>query len=395
MPDRHPELRAAVRAFAEAEIAPRIPHMEASGAIEDGLVREMARQGWIGVTIPAAYGGMGAGHEAKTALVDELSRVSAAMGAAVQASILGTAKIDHFGTEEQREEWLPQVADGSVLPTIAVTEAASGGHVLGMASTGRRKGRGWILDGRKVFVGNSHIGGLHGVVVRTGDGARGLTAFLVEHDRKGVSLAPHEPRVGLRGFSFGELILDGVRVPESHRVGEVGEGLAVAYSSSVLYGRLNLAAVALGIHRAVLGQTVDFVSGRPRIAGEGVVRDRLGQIAADLRVAELAVYHAARRLDRAEPCDMDLITAKLQAVEAVRRATDLGMQTHGAAGLLTSMPMERYLRDALCVEPPAGTSDIQRHRLAEEALDPSRHVQWSQRFARPLTPPSVALAHSA
>ncbi|MGW1974138.1 acyl-CoA dehydrogenase family protein [Streptomyces sp. NPDC001889] len=398
MPDRHPELRAAVRAFAEAEIAPRVPEMEAGGEIEHGLVREMARQGWIGVTIPAAYGGMGAGHEAKAVIIDELSVVSAAMGAAAQASILGMAKIDHFGTEEQRKEWLPPIADGTLLPTIAVTEAASGGHVLGMASTGRRKCKGWILDGRKVFVGNSHVGSLHGVVVRTGDGSRGLTAFLIEHDRKGVSLAPHEPRVGLKGFSFGELSLDGVRVPDSHRIGEVGDGLAVSYSSSVLYGRLNLAAVALGIHRAVLDQTTAFVSGRPRIAREGIVRDRIGQIAADLRLTELAVYHAARRLDLGEPCDMDLITAKLQAVEAVRRAADLGMTTHGAAGLLSSLPMERHFRDALCVEPPAGTSDIQRHRLAEEALAPGRRRQWSERFARPLTPPTPrpwALAPSA
>ncbi|MFI1886044.1 acyl-CoA dehydrogenase family protein [Streptomyces jumonjinensis] len=390
MPDRHRDLRATVRAFAESEIVPRIAHMETSAQIEHGLVTAMARQGWIGVTIPAAYGGMGASHETKTVVIDEISVVNAAMGAAAQASILGMAMIDHFGTEEQRKEWLPQVADGTLLPTIAVTEKDSGGHVLGMASTGRPKGKGWILSGRKVYVGNSHIGGLHGVVVRTGESPRGLTAFLVEHDRKGVSLAPHEPRVGLRGFSFGELILDQVRVPDSHRIGEVGEGLAVAYSSSVLYGRLNLAAVAVGIHRAVLEQTTAFVTGRPRIAGEGVVRDRLGAIAADLRLAELAVYHAARRLDRGEPCDTDLITAKLQAVGAVQRATALGMQTHGAAGLLTSLPMERFLRDALCVEPPAGTSDIQRHRLAQEALAPGRRKQWSERFARRTPAPLLA-----
>ncbi|WP_269440985.1 acyl-CoA dehydrogenase family protein, partial [Streptomyces clavuligerus] len=172
------------------------------------------------------------------------------------------------------------------------------------------------------------------------------------------------------GFSFGELHLDAVHVSDSHRIGDIGDGLAVAYSSSVLYGRLNLAAVALGIHRAVLAQTTGFVSGRPRIAREGVVRDRIGQIAADLRLTELAVYHAARRLDRGEPCDQDLITAKLHAVEAAQHATRLGMRTHGATGLLTSVPMERFHRDALCLEPPAGTSDIQRHRLAEEALTP-------------------------
>uniref|UniRef100_UPI0018D08532 acyl-CoA dehydrogenase family protein n=1 Tax=Streptomyces clavuligerus TaxID=1901 RepID=UPI0018D08532 len=381
LPDTHEDLRAQVRAFAESEITPRIPRMENSGDIETGLVAAMAARGWIGVTIPAAYGGMGAGHEAKTVVVDELSLHSAAMGAAVQASVLGVAKLLHFGTGEQKREWLPPIADGTLLPTIAVTEADSGGHVLGMTSTARRKGKNWVLDGRKVFVGNSAIGHLHGVVVRTGEGPGGLTAFLVEHDRKGVSAPPHPPRIGLKGFSFGELHLDAVHVSDSHRIGDIGDGLAVAYSSSVLYGRLNLAAVALGILRATLAQTTAFISGRDRITGLGVVRDRLGDITAHVKMAELAVYHAARRLDRGEPCDQDLITAKLHAVEAAQHATRLGMRTHGATGLLTSVPMERFHRDALCLEPPAGTSDIQRHRLAEEALTPGRHRPWSQRFA--------------
>ncbi|MFJ4688280.1 acyl-CoA dehydrogenase family protein [Streptomyces sp. NPDC088789] len=381
--DPHQDLRATVRAFAQSEIAPRIPHMEAADTIEDGLVTEMARMGWIGVTIPAGHGGMDAGHTAKTVLTEELSYVSAAMGAAVQASVLGTAMIDHFGTAEQKRTWLPAIADGSVLPTIAVTEEDSGGHVLSTASTGRRSKRHWVLTGRKVYVGNSHIGRLHGVVVRTGEGARGLTAFLVEADRDGVHLAPHTPRIGLRGFSFGELLLDSVRVPDSHRIGEVGDGLDVAYSSSVLYGRLNLAAVALGILAATHDQVTRYVRGRPRIARESVVRGRVGEIGVLLHLSRLAVHDAARRLDLGLPCDADLMAAKYQAVQAVLRATGLGMKTHGAAGLLADLPMERYRRDAHCIDPPAGTSDIQLHRLAEMALAPGARPQWSVRFARP------------
>ncbi|MGW6454694.1 acyl-CoA dehydrogenase family protein [Streptomyces sp. NPDC055078] len=379
----HDDLRYKVRAFAEAEITPRIPRMEATGETERDLVTAMAREGWIGVTVPAVHGGMDAGHIAKTVIIEELSRVSAAMGAAAQASMLGVAKILHFGTGEQRRTWLEPVADGSCLPTIAVTEAESGGHVLGMKATGRRKGKGWILNGRKVFVGNSHIGTLHGVVVRTGEGPRGLTAFLVEHDRKGVSTLPHEPRLGLKGFTFGELVLDDVRVPDSRRIGQAGEGLAVAYSSSVLYGRLNLAAVALGLHRATLDQCVAHVTGRPRIAKEGVVRARVGEIRALLHSSRTTVYDAARRLDLGKPCDTALIAAKQQSVAALLRTAGLGMKIHAAHGLLTSLPMERYFRDAQCVEPPAGTGDIQFHRLAEDALAPGQRPQWSQRFARP------------
>jgi alkylation response protein AidB-like acyl-CoA dehydrogenase len=131
---------------------------------------------------------MGAGHLAKTIIIEELSRVSGAMGAMgamVQASQLGVAKIIHFGSDRQKKAWLPAIAAGDCRPTIAVTEPESGGHVLGMSASAVRDGDDYILNGRKVFVGNSHVGDLHGVVVRTGDGSKGLSASLVEAGRPG------------------------------------------------------------------------------------------------------------------------------------------------------------------------------------------------------------------
>src|ERR1700730_17655785 len=205
--ERHERLREEVRAFAEAEVLPRIPDMERSRSVQHELSRLIALQGWIGVTISRQYGGMGLGHLAKTIIIEELSRVSGAMGAMVQASQLGVAKIVHFGNDEQKKTWLPTIAAGHCLPTIAVTEPGSGGHVLGMASTAERDGDDYILNGRKVIVGNSHVGDLQGVVVRTGEGgSRGLSAFLVESSRPGVSVAEHHPSMGLHGFSFGELV---------------------------------------------------------------------------------------------------------------------------------------------------------------------------------------------
>ena len=149
------------------------------------LAEEIAARGWIGVTIPRRYGGMGRGHVAKTVIIEELARVSGAMGAIAQASQLGVAKVLHFGTEPQKRRWLPMFASGELLPTIAVTEPGSGGHVLGMTTTAARDGDEYVLNGAKCFVGNSHIGHVHGVVARTGPGSRGLTAFLVEQGRHG------------------------------------------------------------------------------------------------------------------------------------------------------------------------------------------------------------------
>lgn len=381
--DPHHELRKRVHDFTHTHIAPRVAAMEQDRAVERELPRLIAAQGWIGATIPPAYGGMDAGHEAKTVIIEEIARVSPAMAAAAQASQLGVAKLLHFGTEEQKRTWLPQVAAGTRLPTIAVTEPGSGGHVLGMEATARRDGSDWILTGRKVFVGNSHIGDVHGVVVRTGEGSGGLSAFLVEADRPGLTLAPHRPALGLHGFSFGELIMDDCRVPAENMIGKVGDGLDVAYSSSVLYGRPNLTAVALGIHQAIHDVTVDFARSRRRygapLADLPTVRGKLGELRSRLLTARTTAYDAVRLLDTGAACDEQLMNAKHTGVELLKDSARAVMEIWAGAGLLTDNPVERYFRDAWHTYPAAGTGDIQLHRLGEIALGVQR-PQWSVRF---------------
>ncbi|MEU3300006.1 acyl-CoA dehydrogenase family protein [Streptomyces sp. NPDC006678] len=380
----HHQLRDQVRLFAESEVRPRVPAMEAARTVHGELSRLIARQGWLGATIGKAHGGMGAGHLAKTIIIEELSRVSGAMGAMVQASQLGVAKIVHFGSEEQKKTWLPAIAAGECLPTIAVTEPESGGHVLGMTATAVRDGDDYVLNGQKVYVGNSHVGDLHGVVVRTGPGSQGLTAFLVESSRPGFHIGEQKPTMGLHGFSFGELFFDNCRVPVDNRLGEEGSGLAVAYSSSVLYGRANLTAVALGLHQAILEETSRFCAERRRY-GKPLhelpsIKLKLGQLQSRLMTARLAAYHAVHLLDQGLPCDAELMNAKLVNVESALDSARNAMEIHAAAGLFTDRPIERYLRDAHHIFAPAGTSDIQLLRLAEVALGTSKG-QWSERLS--------------
>ncbi|MER7001205.1 acyl-CoA dehydrogenase family protein [Streptomyces sp. NPDC000410] len=380
----HHQLRDHVRHFAECEVRPRIPAMEAARTVHRELSRLIARQGWLGATISEAYGGMGVGHLAKTIIIEELSRVSGAMGAMVQASQLGAAKIVHFGSEEQKKAWLPAIAAGECLPTIAVTEPESGGHVLGMSATAERVGDEYVINGRKVYVGNSHVGDLHGVVVRTGPGSGGLTAFLVESDRPGFRIGEQKPTMGLHGFSFGELFFDNCRVPVDNRLGEEGDGLAVAYSSSVLYGRANLTAVSLGLHRAILEETTRFCAERHRY-GKPLhelpsVKLKLGQLQSRLMTARLAAYHAVHLLDQGLPCDAELMNAKLVNVESALDSARNAMEIHAASGLFTDRPIERYLRDAHHIFAPAGTSDVQLLRLAEVALGTAKG-QWSERLS--------------
>ncbi len=381
---RHDRLRQQVREFAESRVRPLIPEMEVTKAVHYALSRLIAQQGWIGVTIGAEYGGMGLGHLAKTIIIEELSRVSGAMGAMVQASQLGVAKILHFGSETQKKNWLPVIANGDCLPTIAVTEPDSGGYVLGMEATAERDGDDYILNGRKVYIGNSHVGDVHGVVLRTGGGSRGLSAFLIESDRPGLSLAPQKQAMGLHGFSFGELIFSDCRVPAANRLGAEGDGLAVAYSSSVLYGRPNLTAVSLGIHQAIVDETVAFARRRQRygkpLAEMPSIKLKLGQMQSRLMTARLAAYHATHLLDNGAACDPELINAKLINVEYALDSARNAMEIHSAAGLFTDRPIERYLRDAFHIFAPAGTSDIQLLRLGETALGTAKG-SWSQRFA--------------
>ncbi|GLF98468.1 acyl-CoA dehydrogenase family protein [Streptomyces yaizuensis] len=380
----HDQLRSDVRAFAEREVRPRIAAMETSRGAHRELSRLIARQGWLGATIGREYGGMGAGHLAKTVVIEELSRVSGAMGAMLQASQLGVAKIVHFGSDAQKRAWLPLIAAGRCLPTIAVTEPDSGGHVLGMTASAVRDGDDYVLNGRKVYVGNSHVGDLHGVVARTGPGSRGLTAFLVEADRPGCTVGEQRPAMGLHGFSFGELLFRDCRVPAANRLGHEGDGLSVAYSSSVLYGRANLTAVSLGIHQAILDETTAFCAERHRY-GKPLhdlpsVRLKLGKLQSRLMTARLAAYHAVHLLDRGLSCDAELMNAKLINVESAIDSARNAMEIHAAAGLFADRPMERYLRDAFHLFAPAGTSDIQLLRLAEVALGVDKG-QWSQRLS--------------
>ena len=380
----HNRIREQSRAFAEVEIRPRIFVMEQTRSVQHDLSRLIARQGWIGVTIGEEYGGMGLGHLAKTIILEEVSRVSGAMGAMVQASQLGVAKILHFGNESQKRRWLPAIAKGDCLPTIAVTERESGSHVLGMTASAKRDGDGYVLNGRKIYVGNSHVGDLHGVVVRTGRGSKGLSAFLVEAGRPGFSVGSLKPAMGLHGFSFGELVLDNCRVPAENMLGREGDGLAVAYSSSILYGRPNLTAVALGIHRALVEETITFATqqyryGKP-LCELPTIKQKLGQMQSRLMTARLAAYHAVYLLDRGLPCDAELMNAKLINVEYTLDSARNAMEVHAACGLLADRPIERLVRDAYHVFAPAGTSDVQLFRLAEFALGCSK-AQWSQQLA--------------
>jgi alkylation response protein AidB-like acyl-CoA dehydrogenase len=375
--------------FTAAEVAPRVQRMESSPhTVERDLALLMAEQGWFGATIPRQYGGMHAGHLAKTLMIQSVARASGAAGAILQASQLPVSMIIHFGSDAQKARLLPQIASGDTLLSIAVTEEETGSHVLGMETTARRDGSDWIIDGSKVHIGNSNIAHIHCVVARTAPadtaGSRALTAFLVEHDRAGLTVERHQPALGLHGFSFGKLTFDGVRIPEANVIGEVGDGKDIAYSSSILYGRPNLAAVSLGLHEAIMECAASFLEGRRRYSGTladlPVLRDRIGAMKSRLMACRQLAHQAVHMLDHGQSCDGELINSKyLNHKWAVESGQD-AMELHGAHALRTDYPLQRLWRDVQHTYSPAGTGEVQRQRLAETELG-APPVQWSERLA--------------
>ncbi|MBC9724971.1 acyl-CoA dehydrogenase family protein [Streptomyces sp. TRM68367] len=385
----HEQLWAEAEKFAADHVAPCVPRMEASPhEVERELPQLMSERGWFGVTIPRQYGGMGAGHVAKTVLIHRLAMVSAATAAILQATLIPVGALTHWGTVEQKQKWLPQVADGTVLLSIAVTEPDAGGHIGGIETVAELAGDEWVITGEKIHIGNSHIAGLHVVVARTAPpgvaASQALTAFLVENHSAGLTVAAHRARLGLHGFSAGRLVLDRVRIPAANVLGEVGQGLYVAQSSSILYGRPNLTAVSLGIHEALVETTAHFLSNRPRYDGylsdQPVVQDRLGEMQGRLQTALTTAYSAVHLLDHRVACDSQLIGAKHTGHHLAALTARDAMELHGAHALDADYKLQRLFRDIQHTYPPAGTGEFQRIHLARAALGQDL-IQWSQRLA--------------
>ncbi|MEV0499041.1 acyl-CoA dehydrogenase family protein [Streptomyces spectabilis] len=383
------QLRQLVADFTTAEVDPRVRRMEAHpDRVERDLAVLMGAQGWFGVTIPTELGGMGAGHLAKTLMLHQVAQSSAATAALLQASQLPVSMIMHFGSERQKRQLLPPVAAGEQLLSIAVTEKDSGGHVLGMQTTARRDGRDWIIEGSKRYIGNSHLAHLHCVIARTAPadqaGSRALSAFLIEHDRPGLTVKRHRPALGLHGFSFGRLTFNNVRVPARNMIGEEGDGKDIAYSSSILYGRPNLAAVSLGVHQAIVHLTAAYLRSTPRygatLADLDVLHDRLGRMRGRLTAARDLAYEAVHRLDHGLACDERLINSKYLSHQWAVQSGQDAMDMHGARALEMSYPLQRYWRDVQCTYAPAGTGEVQRKRLAAYALG-KRTTEWSRKLA--------------
>lgn len=365
-------LRKSVREFAEAEIKPKVQNMDETGKVPMDILQKMANLGFMGVMVPREFGGLGMGHIARTIVLEEIGRISAAMANALQIDHMGISPIVTDGTEEQKKRWLPLLARGEKLSTFAVTEPTGGSDVLGIQTTAKLQGDEYVVSGRKCFITNSHLAGVLGIVAKTGEGAKGLTAFVVQSDFPGFRPGREENKFGLRGCNTGELVFENCRVPKENVIGKEGDGLRIALSTISNVGRPGITCAALGIVRSCLEEAVRYskqrvLYGKP-ISELQAIQWNLTDIYMDYEASRLLTYYSAWLRDKGERCDAENAMAKFWAAEAAVRCAKKTIDVFGAYGCMRELAPQRLLRDAELLIAGAGTSDIMRLVMARKAL---------------------------
>lgn len=371
--EREELLRKSMREFAEKEIPPRMDAMEETGEFPVDLLRKMGDVGILGVITPPEYGGTGMGSLARIIILEETGRICPAIPMALQVHHMATHALSRFGNEEQKKRYLPPLAKGETMGVVAVTDPSGGSDVAGIKTSAKLEGDHYLLNGRKCFITNSHVSDAWVVIARTGEGGRGLSAFIVEKGFTGAKAGRKENKVGLRGANTGELVFQNCPVPKANLLGHEGEGMNIAITNIVETGRPGMASVALGILNAVLEQAVKFANertlyGKP-ISGLQAIQWHIADIYADLEIARLLVYRVGWMRDNNIKCDTESAMAKQFACEAAARSARKAIEIHGSYGIMKEYPVQRLLRDALVTVPAGGTGEIAKLVMARHALN--------------------------
>jgi alkylation response protein AidB-like acyl-CoA dehydrogenase len=357
--------RALAREFLDREAVPHRQQWDRDEQVDLAIIPKLAEIGFFGLTLPEEYGGLGGDYVTYVLGMEELGRADSALRGIVSVSngLVGKSILG-FGTEEQKQRWLPGIATGTVLGCFGLTEPDTGSDAGNLTSRARRDGDDWVLDGQKLFITNGTWAGVALVFARTGGpGPKGVSAFLVPTDTPGFEAREINGKLGLRGQATAELFLSGVRVPADALLGEEGQGFRIAMTT-LDKGRVSVAAGCVGIVQGCLETSVDYATtrtqfGRP-IAGFQLVQDMLADISLDADAARLLVWRCADLIDRGEPFGVAASKAKLFASEAAVRAANLAIQVHGGAGYVDEYPAQKYLRDARVMTLYEGTSQVQK-----------------------------------
>jgi alkylation response protein AidB-like acyl-CoA dehydrogenase len=366
-------LRKTVREFALEVVAPQIGGFYERDEFPTAIVRQMGELGLFGLPFPEEYGGSGGDYFTLCVALEELARVDSSVAITLEAGVsLGAMPIYRFGTEEQKQRWLPRLCAGEALGAFGLTEAGGGSDAGSTRTTARLEDGSWVVNGSKAFITNSGTGmtDLVTVTAVTGtrpDGGKEISAIAVPTDTPGFTVGQRYSKVGWNASDTRELSFSDVRVPEENLVGERGRGYA-QFLSILDEGRIAIAALAVGLAQGCVDESVKYAAQREAF-GQPIGKNQAVQfMIADMEVrastARLAYYHAAERMLRGEPFKKEASIAKLYSSEAAMDNARYAAQVHGGYGFMNEFPVGRFYRDAKILEIGEGTSEVQRMLIA-------------------------------
>lgn len=358
-------IRKTAKDFVDREIAPFAAEWDRTETMDRGIVAKLAEVGFLGAPLPEAYGGMGVDNVSYCTIVEELGRADSSVRGVVSVNVGLVGKtILKWGTEEQKKAWIPQLCSGEKLGCYGLTEPHSGSDAASLKSKAVRDGSDWIISGTKMFITNGTWAGVALIFARTGDdSARGITAFLVPTDSPGFSSNKIMGKLGLRSQDTGELVMDGVRVPDENRLGDEGQGFKIAMTS-LDTGRMSLAAGSVGIAQGCLEASIKYSTEREQfqrpIARFQLVQELIADMAVEIEAARFLTWHVATMADKGDRHTLQSSYAKYFASETAVRAANAAVQVHGGYGYIDEYPVGKYLKDSRVATLYEGTSQIQK-----------------------------------
>jgi len=369
------QLLDAIRRFVNERLIPLEAQVSEDNAIPADALAEMAALGLFGISIPEEYGGLGLSMEDECRAMFEFCRCSPAFRSAFGTNVgIGSQGLAMFGTEAQKQKYLPGVAAGEIVTSFALTEPEAGSDSGAVRTKAVRDGDVYVLNGSKRFITNAARASLFTVMARTNQdvkGGAGVSAFLVPRDLEGVSIGKSENKMGQQGAHIHDVNFDNVRVPAENRLGEEGQGFRVAMQ--VLdRGRLHISSVCVGVAERLIEESVRYAGERKQfgqaIASFQMIQAMLADSRAEANAARAMVLDAARKRDAGEDVVLEAAACKLFCSEMVGRVADRAVQIFGGAGYVSDFGIERFYRDVRIFRLYEGTSEIQRIIIAREMM---------------------------
>ncbi|MGO8987864.1 MAG: acyl-CoA dehydrogenase family protein [bacterium] len=367
-------MREMAKNFAEKKIAPTMEEDEKEHRFRPEIVKEMGRLGFFGCIAPEKYGGNESGYLAASVMTEEIARISPSWGLPFNLQMNSIQSVLlNFGTEEQRERWIPKLINADLLGCFAITEPNTGSDVASMKSTAVETEGGFVLNGTKMWISGVPVADLGIVYVYTDKAAkhRGMSALIVDMHAPGVTQKAINTKLGLFCAPTGEIVFEEVKVPKDSLVGQKGDGFKICMAM-LDNTRLSSAARAVGVARACLEHSVRYANEREQfgqpVANFQMIQEQIAEMYVEEQAARLLVYRAACNRDLGQRNTVEVSCAKYYAAEVAVKAANQAVKIFGSYGFSTEYPVERFYRDAKSYQIVEGTSNIQKMIIARNAL---------------------------